>query len=88
MIRLPQPLERFLAELAADHAFGEEVVTPMRAAAIALDREADDNLDAANLLQAIALICAQPRPVRDRFEDIAHIVGLRGKVTITLPRPA
>jgi hypothetical protein len=81
---LPPPLAKLLDELAADHAFGPEVVEPMRAAAAALDREADDNLDAANLLQALALVAAQRRPARDRFIDIAEIVQARGKVRVTI----
>jgi hypothetical protein len=85
---LPPPLANLLDELAADHAFGEEVVTPMRAVAVALDREADDNLDAANLLQALALVAAQPRPARDRFIDIGEIVQARGRVTVTIRKPS
>jgi hypothetical protein len=82
---LPPPLARLLDELAADPAFGEEVVTPMRAAAVALDREADGNHDALMMLQALSLVAAQPRPARDRFEDIAMIVSLpKGPVTITI----
>jgi hypothetical protein len=39
---LPPPLAKLLNELEADHAFGPEVVEPMRVAALQLDREADD----------------------------------------------
>jgi hypothetical protein len=85
---LPPPLAKLLNELEADHAFGPEVVGPMRVAAVALDREADDNLDAANLLQALALVAAQPRPARDRFIDIGEIVEARGKITVTIRRTA
>jgi hypothetical protein len=56
----------------------------MRAAAVALYREADDNLDAANLLQALSLVSAQRRPARDRFIDIAEIVQARGKVRVKI----
>jgi hypothetical protein len=81
---LPPPLVKLFNELEADCAFGPEVVTPMRAAAVALDREADDNLDAANLLQALSLVSAQRRPARDRFIDIAEIVQARGKVRVKI----
>jgi hypothetical protein len=84
---LPPPLAELLDELEADHAFGEEVVAPMRAAAIALDHEADGNYDALQMLQALALVAAQPRPARDRFIDIAAIVQARGRVTVTIRNP-
>jgi hypothetical protein len=86
MVQLAPPLEKLLAELEADHAFGPEVVEPMRAAAIAFDREADNNHDALMMAQAIALVAAQPRPARDRFIDIAELVQARGKVTVTIRR--
>jgi hypothetical protein len=85
---LPPPLAELLDELADDHAFGEEVVAPFRAALIALDREADGNYDALQMLQAFSLIAAQPRPARDRFEDIAMIVNLpKGPTTVTIRGP-
>jgi hypothetical protein len=86
MVQLAPPLEKLLAELEADHAFGPEVVEPMRAAAIALDREADNNHDALMMAQAISLVAAQRRPARDRFIDIAELVQARGKVTVTIRR--
>jgi hypothetical protein len=86
---LPRPLIKLLAELEADHAFGEEVVAPFRSALVALDQEADGNYDALQMLQAFSLIAAQPRPARGRFEDIAKIINMpKGLITITLPRPA
>jgi hypothetical protein len=82
---LPPPLVKLLVELEADHAFGEEVVAPFRKALVALDREADGNHDALQMLQAFSLIAAQPRPARDRFEDIAKIVNLpKGPTTVTI----
>jgi hypothetical protein len=84
---LPPPLAELLDDLEADHAFGPEVVVPLRAAAISLDREADDNHDALQMLQALALVAAQPRPARDRFIDIAEIVQARGRVIVTIRKP-
>jgi hypothetical protein len=79
------PLVKLLDELEADHAFGEEVVEPLRIGLSALDREADGNHDALQMLQAFSLIAAQPRPARDRFEDIVHIVNLpKGKIFVRL----
>jgi hypothetical protein len=86
---LPPPLIKLLAELEADHAFGEEVVGPLRSALVALDREADGCHDALQMLQAFSLIAAQPRPARDRFEEIAMIVSLpKGPTTVTIRGPA
>jgi hypothetical protein len=82
---LPPPLVKLLDELTADHAFGPEVVAPFHKALIGLDGEADGNHDALMMLQAFSLIAAQPRPARDRFEDIVHIVNLpKGKISVTL----
>jgi hypothetical protein len=82
---LPPPLIKLLAELEADRAFGEGVVAPFRSALVALDRESDGCHDALQMLQAFSLIAAQPRPARDRFEDIVHIVSLpKGKISVTL----
>ena len=60
----------------------------MRAAAEALNREADDCYDALQVCQAISLVAAQPRPVRDRFTDIAEIVQARGRVVVRISNPA
>jgi hypothetical protein len=91
-VTLPPPVTRFLTELATDRAFGEEVVAPMRDALCALDREADGlhpgAPDALKEMQAIALIAAQPRSVRDRIEDIAKVVMAEGKVTVMIRRAA
>jgi hypothetical protein len=84
---LPPPLATFFNELAADHAFGEGAVAPMRAAASALSIEADDCYDALMMLQAISLVAAQRRPVRDRFTDIAEIASARGRVIVTIRNP-
>jgi hypothetical protein len=86
-VHLDPPLVRFFTELAADYAFGEEAVAPMVAAAEALSREADENYDALQLLQAIGLVAAQRRPARDRFVDIAEIVEARGRVTVVIRKP-
>jgi hypothetical protein len=83
---LPRPLARLCDDLEADHAFGPEIVRPFRAAAIALDREADDNPHAAALMQAISLIADQRRPARDRFVDIGAVLEARGKITVTIRR--
>ena len=53
----------------------------MRAAAEALNREADDSYDALMMLPALSLVAAQPRPVRDRFIDIVeNSLEARGRV--------
>jgi hypothetical protein len=88
-ISLPPPIAALLAELATDHAFGPAAVAPLYHAFAALDREADDNWHASQLMQALALIATQPRPARARFEDIARIIGMsKGPTTITIARPA
>jgi hypothetical protein len=84
VIALPPPLAKFFDELAADHAFGEEIVAPMREAFVALEEEAFFNHHAAQLMSALGLVAGQPRPVRDRFTDIAEIVQARGKVRVTI----
>ena len=83
-IALPRPLSKFFDDLAADHAFGEEVVTPMRAAALALEEESFSNHHAAQLMSALGLVASQPRSVRDRFVDIGSILEARGRVTVTI----
>jgi hypothetical protein len=83
---LPQPLAAFFDELADDHAFGPEVVDPMRAAALALEEESFSNHHAAQLMSALGLVASQRRPVRDRFTDFAEIVQARGRVTVTIRR--
>jgi hypothetical protein len=85
-VHLAPPLERLFAELEADHAFGSEVVEPMRAAARSLTREADDSHDAMMMAQAIALVADQPRPARDRLRDIIEIIEARGKVVVKIQR--
>lgn len=87
MEHLPPPLAKLLDELQRDHAFGHDVVAPLRQAFAALDREGDANHHALECLQCLALIAAQPRSARDRFEDIGKVLNLRGKITVTLPRP-
>ena len=56
----------------------------MRVAAEALSKEADDSHDALMMLQALSLVAAQRRPVRDRFVDIGEIVQARGKVRVKI----
>jgi hypothetical protein len=85
---LPPPLVRFFAELANDHAFGDETVGPMVAAAEALSKEADDNHDALMMLQALSLIADQRRPARDRFIDVAEVASMpKGRITVVIRKP-
>lgn len=90
MVHLDPPLVRFFAELARDHAFGEEAVAPMVVAAEALSKEADDSHDALMMLQALSLIADQrQRSARDRFTDIAEIASMpKGRITVTIRKPS
>jgi hypothetical protein len=81
---LPPPLAKLFDELRVDHAFGPVLVEQMHAAATDLDREADDNLDAENLLQALSLVASQRRPARDRITDIFELIEARGRVVVRI----
>jgi hypothetical protein len=87
MVQLAPPLEKLLAELEPDHAFGEEVVAPMRAALEATELEADDNWHAGEMLRAFGLIAEQPRPLREQITDIFEILSMpKGRITVTIRR--
>jgi hypothetical protein len=84
-VHLAPPLERLLGELEADHAFGPEVVAPMRAALKAAELEADDCWDAGEMLRCFGLIAEQPRPLRDRITDIFEILSMpKGRITVEI----
>jgi hypothetical protein len=87
---LPRPVEAFLTELALDHAFGVEVVTPFHEALCALDREADDNPEALKMLQCLAVICGEvSHPPRERLEAVRMVLNApKGKITVTIKRAA
>jgi hypothetical protein len=86
-VHLAAPLERLLGELARDHAFGPEVVGPLKAALVATELEADSCWDAGEMLRAFGLIAEQPRSARDRLASIFEILDApRGKIRVTIKR--
>jgi hypothetical protein len=84
-IALPPPIERLLAELAANRDLSD-VADQFRRAFEALERETFSNWHAEQCMLALAWVSEQPRPLRDRLIDIAEIVQARGVVSVTIRR--
>jgi hypothetical protein len=86
-IALPRPIERLLAEMAADcelsHSVGE-----FRKAFEGLESECFSNDHASQFMCALALVSEQRRPLRDRMIDLCEIIGARGRVTVVIKRDA
>jgi hypothetical protein len=85
---LSPPITAFLAEIAADPWLGD-IADQFRRAFEAIEREADDNWHAGEMMRAFGLIAEQPRTVRDRIADIAQIIDApRGPIRVTIRRSA
>jgi hypothetical protein len=85
-VHLAPPLEKLLAELAADP-WLNDVAAPFRTALKATELEADDNWHAGEMLRCFGLIAEQPRPLRDRITDIFEILSMpKGRITVTIRR--
>jgi hypothetical protein len=84
---MPSPIEKFIADLRADPAFGDRVADEMLNALNALDIEGDGNTHALVLHAAFEWILEQPRTAREKYEAIGKIVDLpRGRVHIASMR--
>jgi hypothetical protein len=83
---LPQPMERFLTEVKRE--FGADGAQALREAFEATEIDADDCFHHQQFSQAIALTCAQPRPLHERLDAIFQIVEMpKGYITVSLPKP-
>jgi hypothetical protein len=87
MITLPPPIERLLAEMAADCELVHSVADFARAFQN-LERECFENHHASQFMCALAWVSEQPRPLRDRLTDLCEIAQARGKVTVVIKRDA
>lgn len=80
-------IQKFVAELRADPAFGDSIADEMLNALNALDIEGDGNPHALVLHAAFEWILEQPRTAREKYEAIGKIVALpRGRVRIASMR--
>jgi hypothetical protein len=82
---LPAPMESILIEIG--QRIGSDVAASFREAFTATEIAADGCFHHAQFSQAIALICAQPRPLHERLTDIFEIVETPGRITIHIRRP-
>ena len=82
---LPAPMESILIEIG--QRMGSDVAASFREAFASTEIAADGCFHHAQFSQAIALICAQPRPLHERLTDIFEIVEARGRITVHIRRP-
>jgi hypothetical protein len=82
---LPAPMENILIEIG--QRIGSDVAASFREAFTLTEIAADSCFHHAQFSQAIALICAQPRPLHERLTDIFGIVETPGRVTVHIRRP-
>jgi hypothetical protein len=87
-IALPPPIERLLAEMAADCELSHSVGEFTKAFELLECDCCSGNWHASQFMSALGLVAEQPRPLRDRLTDICEIAQARGKVQVVIRRTA